>query len=173
MRLMDRGVLAGQCNLALLPKRDPNRLVSLEQFQQDVRKALGDNFGEFVAAGQSVDQNGHRVLRVVAEGSVAAKADGKSESNIPIRWIYYHVADREGRQAALTFTVEGEHVERFADADRPIVEFAAIRREVIGRRDVYGFVAMTCMVQLRFRDSGCRQQFSPGTRARARHKCRG
>ncbi len=121
MRLMDRGVLAGQCNLALLPKRDPNRLVSLEDFQEDVRKALGDNFGEFVAAAQSVDQAGHRVLRVVAEGAVPAKTDGKPD-NIPIRWIYYHVADREGRQAALTFTVEREHVERFADADRPIVE---------------------------------------------------
>ncbi|MBU4271291.1 MAG: hypothetical protein KKE86_02085 [Planctomycetes bacterium] len=117
LRLMNRGILAGQCNLALLPKRDPNRLVSLEKFQEDVRKALGDNFSKFVAAGQSVNESGYRVLRVVADGAVPGKPD-----NVPIRWIYYHLADRQGHQSALTFTIEQEHTDRFADADEPIVE---------------------------------------------------
>lgn len=117
LRLMDRGVLAGQCNLALLLKRDPNRLVSLEKFQGDVRKALGDNFGAFVAAGQSANESGYRVLRVVVHGAVPGKPD-----DVPIRWIYYHLADRQGHQAALTFTIEQENTDRFADADEPIVE---------------------------------------------------
>jgi len=117
LRLMDSGTLVGQCNLALLPKRDPNRLVSLEEFQGDVRRALGENFGEFVSARQSVDRSGRRVLRVVAQGAVPGKPD-----DVPIRWIYYHLADRQGRQAALTFTIEREHADRFAEADKPIVE---------------------------------------------------
>lgn len=117
LRMMDRGILAGQCNLALLPKRDPNRLVSLERFQEDVRKALGENFGEFVAAGQSANASGYRVLRVVVNGAVPGKPN-----NVPIRWIYYHLADRQGHQAALTFTIEQENTDRFAAADKPIVE---------------------------------------------------
>ena len=117
LRLMDRGVLAGQCNLTLLPKRNPDRMVTLEKFQEDVRKALGKNFSEFVAAGQSVNENGYRVFRVVADGVVPGKPD-----NVPIRWIYYHLADRKGNQAALTFTIEQENTDRFAAADKPIVE---------------------------------------------------
>lgn len=116
LRLMDRGTFAGQCNLAILPNREPDRLVSLEDFQDDVRKALGDNFGEFVAARQSVNGNGIRVLRVEAEGAVLGETD-----KMPIRWIYYHLADRNGRQAAVTFTIEQERMDRFADADETIV----------------------------------------------------
>ena len=110
--LFDRGMLAGQCNASSLPQRAPDKLVSLEEFQADVRKALGKSFGEFVEAGQSVDGAKHRVLRVAVEGKA---------SDIPIRWIYYHVADEQGRQAAFTFTVEKSLLERFAAADKPLV----------------------------------------------------
>ena len=47
-----------------------------------------------------------------------------------MRWIYYLVAEPQGRQAAFTFTVEQKLVERFADADKPIVQslrFAAAK----------------------------------------------
>ena len=43
-------------------------------------------------------------------------------TEVPIRWIYYHVADEQGRQVALTFTVEQERLDRFAEADRAIVD---------------------------------------------------
>ena len=36
--------------LASLPQRDPDKLVSLDEFQEDVRRALGKSFGEFVEA---------------------------------------------------------------------------------------------------------------------------
>ena len=39
-----------------------------------------------------------------------------------MRWIYYLVADPQGRQVAFTFTVEQRLVERFADADKPMVQ---------------------------------------------------
>ena len=116
MRLMDRGTIIGQCNITKLPKQGAERLVSLEDFQDDVRKALGENFGEFVSAKQSVNRNGLRVLRVAVDGAVSGQPD-----RVPIRWTYYHLADREGRQTALTFTVEQENMEQFADADEPIV----------------------------------------------------
>lgn len=117
LRMIEGGTLVGQCNLALLPKRDPDKLVTLEAFQEDVRKALGENFGAFVAARESVNGSGCRELRVVVDGAVPGNTD-----KVPARWIYYHLADSEGRQAALTFTIERENVERFAESDRPIVD---------------------------------------------------
>jgi len=111
-QMIDRGEMLAQCNISSLPRRDPEKLVSLEEFQADVRQALGESFGSFIEASQRVDPAGHRILRVVAHGK---------SSDLPIRWVYYHVADQQGRQAALTFTVEQKLVERFADADKPIV----------------------------------------------------
>ncbi len=112
LRLLDRGMLTGQCNLASLPKRSPDKLVSLEEFQEDVRRALGKSFGEFVEASQSGNDANYRIYRVVAHGVA---------SDIAMRWIYYLVADPRGRQAAFTFAVEQSHVERFAEADKPLV----------------------------------------------------
>ncbi len=92
-------------------------MVSLEDFQNDVRQALDKNFGEFVDAKQSDNAAGYRVLRVEASGAAHDKS-----TEVPIRWVYYHVADQQGRQVALTFTVEQEHLDRFAEADRAIVD---------------------------------------------------
>jgi hypothetical protein len=113
LRLVDRGMLAGQCNLSSLPQKEPDKLVSLEEFQKDVQKALGKNFGEFIQAGQSTSPAGYRIYRVVVHGTA---------SDIAMRWIYYLAADSQGRQAAFTFAVEQSLVERFADADKPLVQ---------------------------------------------------
>ena len=67
------------------------------------------------------------MLRVVVSGV----AHGKP-AEVPIRWIYYHLADRQGRQAAFTFTVEQELLDRFADADRPIVQSLRFESERSG-----------------------------------------
>jgi len=117
LKLICQGALTGQCNIASLPQRDREQLVSLEDFQNDVRRALDKNFGEFVEAKQWGNDAKHRVLRVVVNGVVHGKS-----TDVPIRWIYYHVADEQGRQVALTFTVEQERLEQFAEADRAIVD---------------------------------------------------
>ena len=113
LRMVDRGELAGQCNLAALPQREPDKLVSLKEFQEDVRKALGKSFGEFVEASQSANDANYRVYRVAVDGT---------SSEISMRWIYYLVADPQGRQVAFTFAVEQKLIERFAEADRSLVE---------------------------------------------------
>jgi hypothetical protein len=113
LRLVDGGKAAGQCNLASLPDRDPTKLVSLDEFQEDVRRALGKNFGEFVEAGQFASEANYRVYRVAVQGTA---------SEIAMRWIYYLVSDPRGRQVAFTFAVEQNQVDRFADADKPMVQ---------------------------------------------------
>ncbi len=117
LRLIREGALTAQCNIVSLQPGTPDKLVSLEAYQEDVRHALGKNFGEFVEAKQMTDSLNRRILRVVVNGAAGAKS-----AEVPIRWIYYHVADENGRQVALTFTIEQEKLERFADADRPILD---------------------------------------------------
>lgn len=113
LRLLDRGMLAGQCNLSSLVKREPDKLVSLEEFQQDVRRALDKSFGEFIDAGQSSNDADCRVYRVVVHGT---------SSDIAMRWIYYLVANPQGRQVAFTFAVEQNILDRFADADKTMAK---------------------------------------------------
>jgi hypothetical protein len=113
LRLVDGGAPVGQCIASSLPQQDPAALVSLDEFQGDVRRALGKDFGEFVEASQASNAANYRIYRVVAHGTSA---------DVAMRWIYYLVADSQGRRAALTFAVEQELVERFAEADKPMVE---------------------------------------------------
>ncbi len=112
LRLMDQGELVAQCNVSLLPgeKKSP---VTLEEFQHDVEASLGKNFGQFTHASQSKNEAGYLVLRVVARGVV---------SELPIEWIYYLIQDFKGRRVSLAFTYEQELTERFAQADRAMVQ---------------------------------------------------
>jgi hypothetical protein len=112
LRLMDKGELVAQCNVSLLPgeKKSP---VALEEFQRDVEASLGKNFGQFTHASQSKNEAGYLVLRVVARGVV---------SELPIEWVYYLIQDSEGRRVSLAFTYEQELTERFAQADRAMVQ---------------------------------------------------
>jgi hypothetical protein len=85
---------------------------TLAEFQEDVKKTLGKNFGQFVKASQKPGDANVRVLRVAASGEV---------SQLPIQWIYYLVANERGQQTSLVFTLESSLAERFADADRKLV----------------------------------------------------
>lgn len=113
LRRVDRAGAGGHCIISTLPERDPEKLPTLEEFQEDIRRALGKNFGEFVEASQAANDANCRVYRAVAHGT---------DSDIAMRWIYYLVADPQGRQVALTFAVEQKLVDRFADADKPLVK---------------------------------------------------
>jgi len=112
-RFVDRGDLVAQCNISELPALEAGKQLSLEELQADVQRSLGDNFGQIDEATKWTTDDGKRVLRVVAAGLA---------SEISIQWIYYHVSNDEGRRAALAITLESKLVERFAEADRTLVE---------------------------------------------------
>lgn len=112
MRLVDDGELIAQCNLVeQKPLKEGNR-VSLDKFQDDIRRVLGDKFGDFRRAKESMDSAGHIVYQVDAEGTV---------SGMPIKWIYYLISSKDGRRVSLVFTMEGPLVEKFASLDEGIV----------------------------------------------------
>jgi hypothetical protein len=113
LRLVDRGEYIAQCTLNSLPSSEPQKLVSREAFQEDLRKALDKNFGEFVEASESPGPEKYRMLRVAIRGTV---------SELPMRWIYYHLADPQGRQAVFVFVVEEKLYDRMAGADKKLVD---------------------------------------------------
>jgi hypothetical protein len=112
-RLVDRGDLVAQCNVSELPDFEPGRHLSLDEFRADVQQKLGEHFGQIVEASQTESSHGNRILRISVSGMA---------SEISIQWIYYHISNDQGRRAAMAFTFESELVERFAEADRTLVE---------------------------------------------------
>ena len=118
LRMIDRGELVAQCNLSPLKKLKTGEKTSLAEFQADVQKALGKGFGQFVTAAESTNSAGQHVLRVVAIGTVA---------ELPIQWNYYLVSSPDGQRVAFAFTLEQNLVERFGEADQPLVDSVDFR----------------------------------------------
>ncbi len=110
-RLLDRGELVAQCNISAVPA-DSSKGVNLAEFQKDVQSSLGKNFGQFINASQSTGDAGYKILRVVVHGNV---------SKLPIEWVYYLIADDHGQRVSMAFTLEESLVDRFAQADRALV----------------------------------------------------
>ncbi len=108
LRLVDQGDVIAQCNVSALPPLPEGRRLQLEEFQRDIQKALGENFGSFLEASQSVTSGGLRILRVAVAGQA---------SELPIHWIYYHASNDDGHRVSYVFTMEADKAERFAGAD--------------------------------------------------------
>lgn len=111
-RLVDRGTLVGQCSITALPRVDPTAASTVAAVQRDVETALGSQFGQFVAADESVRDDGVRVVRVVSAGRAG---------DLPFRWIHHVVTDPLGQRAAAAFMVEESLVERFGGADADLI----------------------------------------------------
>jgi hypothetical protein len=112
LRLIDRGELIAQCNVSALAPVEPGKRFTLSKFQEDVKRSLGDHFGQFMGAGESTNAAGQYTCRVIARGTV---------EQLPIQWNYYLVSDGRGRQAVVAFTLETDLVERFAACDESLL----------------------------------------------------
>jgi hypothetical protein len=112
LRFVDQGDLISQCNISPLPALAKGEQLSMDGFQEEVKRVLGKNFEEMVEATEEVNESGLRVLRVV----VAGKA-----GELSIQWAYYHISDDAGHRASLVFTIESNLLERFASVDRELI----------------------------------------------------
>jgi hypothetical protein len=113
LRLVEQGDLIAQCNASRLPDLPAGQRVQMEAYKSDIRRALGDNFGQFDEVSQSTTGMKLNLLRAVVSGA---------SSDVPIRWVYYHLSDDQGHQIATVFTMDARLIERFAEADRTLVE---------------------------------------------------
>ncbi|WP_254514020.1 hypothetical protein [Anatilimnocola floriformis] len=112
LRLVDRGELIAQCNIAKLKNFAKDEKLTIEAFQGDVKKALEQNKGTIAEASQNTTDNGLLVYRLLVTGAA---------SEIPIQWTYYHVSDSEGRRASLVFTIDAKLVEKYAHIDQELI----------------------------------------------------
>lgn len=113
LRMVDRGELVAQCNIAVPTVAKSTEPPTLQKFQADVEQALGKSFGQFIQVATHTNDLGNVIHRVVAAGQVA---------ELPIEWHYYLVANRTGKQVILAFTMEQSLVERIADTDQEMAD---------------------------------------------------
>ncbi|MCA9167639.1 MAG: hypothetical protein KDB23_08220, partial [Planctomycetales bacterium] len=112
LRRIEDGRVIAQCNLKPLLQLAPGQTLSLEQFQTEVRTALGTALQQVVEAKEEKLPSGVRQLRISVIGQVA---------NAPVHWVYYQLSDAEGHQATCVFTMSGEDATRFGGEDVTLV----------------------------------------------------
>ncbi|MGE5194091.1 MAG: hypothetical protein ACM3U2_16470, partial [Deltaproteobacteria bacterium] len=130
LRLLDKGGLVAQCNIKKLADAEPGKHVSQEQFLADVQQSLGKNFQEIVQSEKLRLKEGLFVVRVVVAGTVERRNARKEIETAPMQWIYYLVANADGRQVSFVFSVDPAQVKSLGDRDLSIVgglEFLAPR----------------------------------------------
>lgn len=123
MRLLDNGDLLAQCNIVQLPNRPQGNLLKLEEFQEEISKIIDGSNAKVEGSKSSETSRGLNVLQVQVLGE---------EDQIPIRWVYYHVAHEDGRRLTFVFTVEDEVYDRFSAFGRSLIEslmFEARKKE--------------------------------------------
>ena len=113
MRLIDRGALLGQCSITTLPQAPAATRPTRIDLERDVERSLAGQVVR-VDAGEETDrEDGLRVVRLASEGTAG---------QLPFRWIHYVLAAEDGSRASVTFMFEASVQQRFADADRSLIE---------------------------------------------------
>ena len=121
LRLLDQGGFIAQCNIKKLPAAEPGQHVSEEQFQTDIRQTLGKNFQQIVQSEKLKLKDGLYVYRVVAVGSVDRPNEKNEPESSPMQWIYYLVANSDGRQLSFVVSVDPRQAKELENRDLSMV----------------------------------------------------
>ncbi len=108
MRMIENDQTIAQLNLKPLARLPEGHQLTLEAFQQDVQKTLGDRFGELIESREGLTDGGLRMLRVVVGGRV---------EGVPIQWIMMHLSDDNRHRVLATWTMDGDSVPQLAGSD--------------------------------------------------------
>lgn len=112
LRFIVKNRLVAQCNVNNLVDMEPGSQLSLEGYQADIQRLMANKGGELLEASEKLTSTSHRMLRIVAAGSI---------EGVPIRWVHYHLSNDRGRRLALAFTFDEESLELFGDQDMQVV----------------------------------------------------
>lgn len=122
LRMVDGDQAVANCTVSSVPNSAESKDLTREQFQEDIKRGLKENFGQFLNAGQwAGQQTNYRIFRVVVQGTIKAELQDKA-SELPIQWHYFRVADDQGRQVVFAFTVEEPMVKQLGETDKEMVE---------------------------------------------------
>ena len=121
------GEAVAQCNVLSNGKIDLSSKPTLAGYKDEIKKGLGERFVEF-KQDASYDGPGEvSIYYVVADGYY---------DELPFRWIYYLVTDKEGNQATIMFELRADLLEQYDDSGNEIVEsFRLVPRSVAGLRE--------------------------------------
>ena len=112
MRMIERDRSVAQCDVRSLAVLPEGRQWTLEAFQREVHRTLGDRMTQVLGAEEGLTDLGLRGLQITANGQV---------QGVPIRWVVIHVEDDQGRRLLATFTMDAAVLDTFAGSD---VQFA-------------------------------------------------
>lgn len=112
LRYMQDGQLLAQCNVVQLPNRPTDKPLTLDQFKEEINKAVAKGQGRIVGSSKFQNSKGLSVLRLLVDGK---------QSDIDVRWLYYHLSGMDGRRLTVVFTIEQDMEDEFAAADRLLV----------------------------------------------------
>lgn len=113
LRLVEQGESIAHCRISLLPELPEGKSLSMESFQADVQRSLGESFTEFLRANKAVNAGDLTVLRLEAAGQTSGE---------PIRWVCYHIADDQGKQVSIVFTMQEANIEPVSQVEGMIAE---------------------------------------------------
>lgn len=113
LRYQQEGEMLSHCDFTTLPARSEGRFTSLEQYEREIREALGENLEKVTASTQWETSQGYDCLGVIALGKV---------EGIPIEWRYYLISADGLNRVSMAFTIEQSNVKDFNDSDRTLIE---------------------------------------------------
>lgn len=123
LRMIENDQSIAQLNLRPLAKLPDGQQLTLEAFENNVQKTLGDRFGELIESREGLTDGGLRMLRVVVGGHV---------EGVPIQWIMMHLSDDHRHRVMATWTMDGQSVARLAGSD---IQIAASMQLTDGSKD--------------------------------------
>ncbi|MGL6194765.1 MAG: hypothetical protein ACRC2T_08090 [Thermoguttaceae bacterium] len=120
LRLLDKGELVAQCTMQYFGKLSSlSNAPTLDKFAEDLKNEFGTSFGKMVSKDEALNAAGYTEYRVIIDGNVASE---DKTQNIPLRWVYYLITDKEGNQVVIVFTIHADMLERFGDNEEVILD---------------------------------------------------
>lgn len=111
--LLRDGNINAFCNVTTLPARSKGRETTLEEFESDVRKTIGESLESVRAATRWTSSQGHECYGVIATAKV---------EDVSIEWRYYLIASPDMPRVSLSVSIEQSQLKAFQNADKQIVD---------------------------------------------------
>ena len=119
--IMRKEAFQPEIDVKKLADAQPGQHVPEKQFQQDIQQSLGKSFEQFVQAEKLNLKEGLFIYRVVVAGTLQRVNDKQEPEISPVQWIYYLVANPDGRQLSFVFSIDARQVKDFGTRDIDMV----------------------------------------------------
>ncbi len=113
LKRFEGGRVDAQCNLIYGPTVAKGKHQDVKEFEADVRRALGDRFGNVIGGGEvDGDPAGNFRYKLGVQGR---------QGDLGLVWYYYLIASPRGEQLLATFTLADSDAAAFGQADETII----------------------------------------------------